>query len=197
MLTLRHLTVRDIPQMMPINEKCFPIPWSARTIKTDLTTNPYSEWIVLEGRNLPDKRSWRSLLYRSKPYGGQIIGFGAFWVIAGEMHITNIGIDPAYRGYGYGEVLLLTLLKRAIQIDAEFATLEVRVSNDSAIRLYRKYAYEVVGRKFAYYHDNLEDAFDMATEPFNSHYLGLLRQHEQTLQHRFQWSDEVVKGNWQ
>jgi ribosomal-protein-alanine N-acetyltransferase len=124
-----------------------------------------------------------------------IIGFGAFWVINGEAHITNIGVDPHYRGYGLGEVLLISILQRSIQLGAVYSTLEVRVSNQRAINLYQKYAFRMVGYKHAYYHDNQEDAHDMATYYLDHHYQRMLEQHIADLTVRIQWRDYFVGRN--
>ncbi|HEX9681017.1 MAG TPA: GNAT family N-acetyltransferase, partial [Anaerolineales bacterium] len=70
-------------------------------------------------------------------------------------------VDPAYRRKGIGERLLRAALECAADQGAELATLEVRASNDAALELYRKHAFEVVGRRPRYYRDNGEDALLM------------------------------------
>src|SRR4029077_15371328 len=78
-----------------------------------------------------------------------------------EAHITTIGVRPALRGHGYGELLFATLLEISMNVGARRATLEVRVSNQPAQSLYRKYGFRVEGVRRRYYSDNNEDALIM------------------------------------
>ena len=85
-----------------------------------------------------------------------------------EAHISTIAIHPAWRGHGLGEYMLLAMLAEAEALKAAMVTLEVRVTNDRAQELYRKYHFEVVGRRRGYYSDNGEDALLMTTPSLNS-----------------------------
>jgi ribosomal-protein-alanine N-acetyltransferase len=97
-----------------------------------------------------------------------ILGYGGFWLRAGEAHISTLAVRPNWRRRGIGELLLVTLLDRATELDAERATLEVRVSNVTAQSLYRKYGFQRVGLKHQYYRDQNEDALTMSTERLTS-----------------------------
>ncbi len=92
---------------------------------------------------------------------GQMIGFAGMWLLYDEAHITTIGVEPAHRGRSLGELLLGTLLDEALRRGAGWLTLEVRVSNEPAQRLYRKYGFSVQGTRRRYYSDNNEDAHIM------------------------------------
>jgi ribosomal-protein-alanine N-acetyltransferase len=85
-----------------------------------------------------------------------------------EAHITTFAVDPAWRRQGVGETLLLALLDLALGRHAREATLEVRLSNLPARRLYEKYGFRPVGLRPRYYSDNGEDALIMTTEPLGS-----------------------------
>ena len=85
-----------------------------------------------------------------------------------EAHIATIASHPEWRGRGVGELLLLNMLRVAQQIQAINTTLEVRVSNQAAQNLYRKYNFEEVGRRKAYYQDNREDALIMTVTVFQT-----------------------------
>ena len=74
-----------------------------------------------------------------------------------EMHIVTIAVLPAWRGRAIGEWLLLALLALGREEGAHTATLEVRVSNEIALRLYRRAGFESVGYRRRYYPDR-EDA---------------------------------------
>ena len=84
-----------------------------------------------------------------------------------EAHITTIAVDPDFQGNGIGELLLVALIDRAKQIGARWLTLEVRVTNDVAQRLYEKYTFKEMGIRRRYYSDNGEDAYIMWSPPLN------------------------------
>jgi len=83
------------------------------------------------------------------------------WQSFDEAHVTTIGVDPAYRGQSLGELLLLSMFDAAMARGANWLTLEVRVSNEPAQALYRKYGFTVHGVRKRYYSDNNEDALIM------------------------------------
>lgn len=97
-----------------------------------------------------------------------IAGFAGLWLMTDEAHITTIAVDPIYQGRGIGELLLLGLIDRAKQIGARWLTLEVRMSNQVAQKLYHKYTFKEKGVRRRYYSDNGEDARVMWTEPIDS-----------------------------
>ena len=89
---------------------------------------------------------------------GRVIGYAGIWLIQDEGHITNVGILPEYRRMGLAETLVTTLIDAAEQRGVTSETLEVRVSNEPAIRLYEKLGFRLAGRRRGYYPDNHEDA---------------------------------------
>jgi len=90
-----------------------------------------------------------------------VIGFAGMWLAFDEAHITTIGVDPAQRGRGLGELLLLCMFDEAVERGANWLTLEVRVTNAAAQALYRKYGFTAHGTRKRYYSDNNEDALIM------------------------------------
>ncbi|MSQ24269.1 MAG: ribosomal-protein-alanine N-acetyltransferase [Chloroflexi bacterium] len=98
----------------------------------------------------------------------RIVGYAGLWLMVDSGHITTIAVDPPYRGEGVGELLLLALVERAMQLDAVEVTLEVRVSNYVAQALYRKYMFRNSGLRKRYYSDDGEDALIMTTETLRS-----------------------------
>ena len=82
-----------------------------------------------------------------------------------EAHITTFAVHPAWRRQRIGERLLLAFLDLARRRHAREATLEVRLSNIAARRLYEKYGFRPVGLRPRYYSDDGEDALIMTTEP--------------------------------
>jgi [ribosomal protein S18]-alanine N-acetyltransferase len=82
-----------------------------------------------------------------------------------EAHITTFAVHPGFRRRGIGERLLLALFDLSLARMAREATLEVRLSNIAARRLYEKYGFRPVGIRPRYYSDDGEDALIMTTEP--------------------------------
>ncbi|MDP9364358.1 MAG: ribosomal protein S18-alanine N-acetyltransferase [Chloroflexota bacterium] len=97
----------------------------------------------------------------ARPGREPILGFAGMWVLYDEAHITTIGVEPGERGKGLGELLLVAMFDEAIRRGATWLTLEVRVSNEPAQALYRKYGFAVQGTRKRYYSDNNEDAHVM------------------------------------
>jgi len=90
-----------------------------------------------------------------------VVGYGGFWLVVDEAHITNIAVHPHYRRQGYGTMILRHLLEAAASRHAIMATLEVRESNAVALNLYRKFGFRPVAIRKHYYSDSGEDAIVM------------------------------------
>jgi ribosomal-protein-alanine N-acetyltransferase len=95
---------------------------------------------------------------------GEIVGYGGMWLMVDEAHITTFAVHPAWRRQRIGERLLLAFLDLAVERGAHEATLEVRLSNVPARRLYEKYGFRPVGLRPRYYSDDNEDALIMTTD---------------------------------
>ena len=95
---------------------------------------------------------------------GRLIGYSGFWLIGEEAHITTLAVHPEHRRKRVGEQLLINDIVKARQLQADWMTLEVRVSNESAQRLYGKYSFKSLGVRRNYYQDNGEDALVLWTE---------------------------------
>lgn len=152
----------DIPEVLEIERRSFSMPWPMRAYEQELLRNPNAHYLVLRPREV--RAAVPILLPRRLP----ILGYGGFWMVPDEAHISTIAIDVPWRGRGLGELMFLALVEEAIALGAELITLEVRVSNHVAQRLYRKYGLEVVGRRPRYYRDNNEDALLMSVEGIRS-----------------------------
>ncbi len=173
-LTLRYMQHADIRQVATIDVMCFDPPWSYESYAFEIKESRVSHMVVLEeviGAAQPapvQRQSWFDRLRGRGRNGaatldgtGLILGYGGLWKIEDEAHISTIAIDPAWRGKGYGEILLAGMFGKALQLNAEFIVLEVRVSNAIAQSLYRKYGFSRVRRRKNYYRSDNEDAWDM------------------------------------
>ena len=93
-----------------------------------------------------------------------LCGYSGFWLIGDEAHITTLAVHPDLRRQHIGERLLINDIAEARHVGARWITLEVRVSNESAQRLYYKYGFKNLGTRRNYYQDNDEDALVLWTE---------------------------------
>jgi ribosomal-protein-alanine N-acetyltransferase len=143
------MTFDDLPAVHAIERASFSVPWPDDAYRSELTTNRLASYVVARADDA-------------------VVGFGGLWVMVDEAHVTTFAVDPRWRRRGVGERLLLALLDLAVARRAREATLEVRLSNMPARRLYEKYGFRPVGIRPRYYSDNQEDALIMTTEPLAS-----------------------------
>ena len=155
----------DVPQVMAIERRSFTLPWSEYTYRHELLDNRNAHYFVarrLDGHVPSRPASWRERFLKrglfKREEKAPIVGYGGFWIVIDEAHISTIASDAQWRGQGIGELMLLAMIERSIELGAHEVTLEVRVSNTVAQNLYRKYGFEDVGRRPGYYRDNNEDA---------------------------------------
>jgi [ribosomal protein S18]-alanine N-acetyltransferase len=170
----------DIARIQEIERQSFSSPWSASTYLRELRSPDECRYIVARAsttkpRHLappePTRRGWLSSLLpglfassasSQSPY--MIAGYGGVWLTVNEGHITTIATAPEMRRRGVGELVLNGLIDAARDLGAEVLTLEVRVSNTAAQKLYLKYGFAAKGVRRRYYTDNNEDALIMWTE---------------------------------
>ena len=136
----------DLPAVHAIERASFSSPWPPHAYQTELETNRMAHYLVAR-------------------IGGQLVAYGGMWLMVDEAHITTFAVHPAWRRQRLGERLLLAFLDLAVDRGAHEATLEVRLSNIAARRLYEKYGFRPVGLRPRYYSDDHEDALIMTTEP--------------------------------
>ncbi|MBN2980245.1 MULTISPECIES: ribosomal protein S18-alanine N-acetyltransferase [Cohnella] len=138
----RAMTIEDIGTIVEIEQETFAAPWTEEAFRNELTSNMFAKYMVMEK-------------------SGTVLGYGGMWVIVDEAHVTNIAIREQYQGQGHGKRLLRELMKTAHWFGAQRMTLEVRVSNERAQRLYRQFGFAPSGIRPGYYSDNREDALIM------------------------------------
>ncbi|CAM3489432.1 MULTISPECIES: ribosomal protein S18-alanine N-acetyltransferase [Saccharibacillus] len=138
----RTMRLEDIPDVMVIEHESFSLPWTEQAFRSEMTLNHFARYLIME-------------------VDGEAAGYAGMWTVMDEAHITNIAVRTAYRGRKLGERLLDELLGMAGSLGLERATLEVRVSNDVARKLYVKTGFREVGIRKGYYSDNNEDAVIM------------------------------------
>lgn len=165
---LEPMQLADVPSVAAIEREVFPMPWTPSAFAYEVQANPRSYYLVARFRQPPPVRRFQGRLVsalhrlsgRRKP---EILGYGGFWLMVDEAHISTVAVAPRHRRRGIGELLLAGLMDWACEVQAGVLTLEVRASNLTAQSLYHKYGFEVVGVRKGYYSDNGEDALILTT----------------------------------
>ncbi|MEJ2210859.1 MAG: ribosomal protein S18-alanine N-acetyltransferase [Anaerolineae bacterium] len=162
------MALSDLEQVMAIERVSFSLSWSERAYRYEIVDNEHSTMLVVRPapRFLGQPAPWLRRLSRGGLGPG--LGYAGFWLLVDDAHVATIAVHPDHRGLGLGALLLASLIERAIDLGANRATLEVRVSNKTAQGLYRNYGFQTVERRRRYYSDNNEDAYLMATPSFQS-----------------------------
>jgi [ribosomal protein S18]-alanine N-acetyltransferase len=143
-IEVRRLTYADLPQVVAIERRAFPTPWSLAMFVLEL----------------------------SKPSGvclaafveGRLTGYLVCSRYDTVWHIMNVAVDPDRRRAGIASTLLTRLFERVDDPDAHY-TLEVRRSNRGAMELYDRFGFRAAGVRRRYYQDNGEDAVVMWRTP--------------------------------
>ena len=104
-----------------------------------------------------------SAYYKVITVENEVVAYGGFHKIFDEAHITNIAVKESFRGKGFGRMLMEELIEEAKELQIVSMTLEVRVSNNRAVKLYEKMGFISAGVRPRYYGDG-EDAFIMWLE---------------------------------
>lgn len=136
---------RHLRKVLAIEAAVYPRPWSASLFLSELA-----------------QRSTRS--YVVARHEGEVVGYAGLMFTGLEGHITNIAVDPTFQGRKVGARLLLTLITEAIARGGETISLEVRVSNLAAKKMYEKFGFAVAGTRKGYYIETNEDAFVMVVD---------------------------------
>jgi len=181
----------DVTQVSEIDREAFPALWPPTNYERELE-NRLAHYIVAcdEGGRIEESKVEAPLekdpsglasrvrrLFNHNRFFRQelpessrqyITGFTGFWIMAGEAHITSIAVRELYRRQGVGELLLISVLDLATELNAHIVTLEARVSNTIAQSLYYKYGFTQAGLRHNYYIDDKEDAVIMSTENIDS-----------------------------
>jgi ribosomal-protein-alanine N-acetyltransferase len=169
-LELKPLTVEQLDAVVELDQLCFGGLWTRSGYERELDS-PSSQLLVLEARCVSKDsgcQDWFSEVLTQNSVTvdssvtpsrqNSLVGFGCFWSILEEAHITILAVHPDYQRQGLGQLLLYALLQDARQRKLEWATLEVKPSNQAALSLYQKFGFIEAGRRRGYYKDTGEDA---------------------------------------
>lgn len=146
-VTVTPMRQRHLRAVLGIETQVYPKPWSARLFEDELD------------------RSGRS--YIVARVGASVVGYAGVLMIADDGHIATVAVDPSWQGQNIATRLLAELVREARAMGANQLTLEVRVSNNTAQSLYRRFGFAPAGARKAYYSDNNEDALVMWVHEIN------------------------------
>jgi len=139
--SIEKMDLSHLDRVLAIEKKCFGDPWSRQMFEREIFS-PIARYIVAVDKE------------------GNIYGYAGIITIFDTAEITNIAVDPNFRGYGIGRALMKNLLEN-ITKEVDKAYLEVRSSNTPAINLYEKFGFVRVGVRRNYYDNPPEDAILM------------------------------------
>lgn len=187
---VRLMRKEDINQVSEIDREAFPTMWPPLNFDHELHNRLAHYMVACNGetaQNHSPKNGERGLLYLAtrikellyadsapdtelavKEKVDLVQGFAGVWVLGDEAHLMSIAVREKNRRQGIGELLILATVEMATRQEARIVTLEVRVSNLVAQKLYEKYGFTQVGLRKAYYVDNREDAVIMSTKNVSS-----------------------------
>ncbi|MCY4366909.1 MAG: ribosomal protein S18-alanine N-acetyltransferase [Chloroflexi bacterium] len=214
-VSIRRLRAEDIEQVKEIEREAFAPLFMGNSLKRDLN-NRYARYLVACQPEIENSESFASSAEAlqeevgapsdaslwGRMVGGvkgifarepevdtgpeNIAGYVGLWFQGNEAHITEIAVREKLRGNGIGELLLIGSVRVAIEQGSTVLTLEARVSNFIAQRLYEKYGFQEAGIRKNYYSDNREDAVIMTTSPI----------HTPGYQERFNSLQEAFLNRW-
>lgn len=137
-MTITNMKPEHVPQVARLEQQCFADPWSERSVGSELE-NPLSLWLVaLEGE--------------------QVVGYVGSQTVLEETDMMNIAVSADFRRKGIARALIEALVEKLREKGSRCLTLEVRISNIPALRLYEYMGFSQVGLRKNYYRNPKEDA---------------------------------------
>lgn len=140
-MIIRPMEEKDIPQVYEIECNTFSLPWSKDDFLNSVS-DPNNIYLVVQKED-------------------HIIGYCGLWGIAGEGQINNVAVAKSYRNKGIGGTMLTALIQKGRELGLTTFTLEVRISNKSAIQLYQNLGFQIIGIRPNFYEYPKEDALIM------------------------------------
>ena len=135
---IRAMTEADLIEVLTIEEQSFSLPWSRSAYEESLGKDYYR--------------------FTVEETDGKIRGYAAIYLAPQEAELLRIAVDSAERKKGIAQKLLDAILKYLKEAEAEKLFLEVRSSNEAALRLYQKTGFHSIGIRKGYYENPKEDA---------------------------------------
>ena len=139
---MRKMEAGDLEEVAELEKILFTSYWKKSDFEYELQQNPYAVLKVIE-------------------IDGKIAAYCDLWILFDQAQIATIGVAEEYQHQGLAQQLMASMIFDAIAKECDTMSLEVRVSNDKAIALYKKNGFITVNTRKGYYQDNHEDAYLM------------------------------------
>ena len=144
-LEITRMRRRHLRGVMAIERTVYPRPWSPSLFLSEMS-------------------SGRSRCYIVALQGREVLGYGGLISYGDEAHVTTIAVDPEQQRRKIGTRLLYELIRESQRMGAHAVSLEVRVTNWGAQRMYARFGFRPVGVRKGYYQETNEDALVMWTD---------------------------------
>jgi len=141
-LAIAPMRRRHLRAVLRIEAQVYPRPWTLRLFMSELALRNTRTYTVAQ-------------------VDGIVVGYSGLMVTGEDAHVTTIAVDPAWHRRGVGARLLIEMARTAVELGARHLTLEVRMSNEPAKRLYTKFGFAPAGVRKNYYVETNEDALVM------------------------------------
>jgi len=133
---------RHLRSVLSIEAQVYPRPWTLGLFLSELNLNTERQYFVAR-------------------IDGKVVGYGGLMLSLEDAHVTTLAVDPAWRRLRLGQRLMVVMAREALRRGAQNLTLEVRVSNEAAQALYRRFGLGPAGIRKGYYAESGEDAIVM------------------------------------
>ena len=139
------MELQDIDEVVALEQELFTSPWSKDDFIYEIEKNAFSTILILQEDD-------------------QIAGYLGMWNLGDQSQITTLGVKKQYQGRGFAKALMNKCIEITKYLGYDNISLEVRVSNQKAIKLYQQFGFQTVAIRKDYYQDNHEDAYLMIKE---------------------------------
>jgi len=139
-MTIRNITINDIPDLAQIEQEVFPNPWDEIHL-TALLSKPFLSFVAEEDE--------------------KCIGYLSCFLSSYDAQILNIGVRKAHQHKGVATALFEALFQELKQLEISEISLEVRTTNQKAVSLYQKLGFSIVGTRKHFYKNPPDDAYVM------------------------------------
>jgi ribosomal-protein-alanine N-acetyltransferase len=163
-LALELMREADIATVQEIEREIFSTPWPRNAYYRELASRSSAHYLVLRQEGHVETPPG----VQGSDFDPSIVGYGGMWRMYDEAHVTTIGVRHDLQHRGHGRVLFAGLVQAAYDMGAKWVTLEVRTSNENAMKMYEAFGFKVIGRRKGYYTDNGEDAIVMWSDSIHS-----------------------------
>jgi [ribosomal protein S18]-alanine N-acetyltransferase len=147
LIEIRRLTQRDLEAIERIERRSYPTPWSRSMFASELSKSSSISLGAFGGES------------------GELVGYLVISRYVDAWHVMNVAVVPEQRRQGIAKALFRRLFEVTSNDGRRGYTLEVRISNEAAIKLYERLGFQSRGVRRGYYTDNREDALIMWRDP--------------------------------